>query len=120
MDESVGYDLIDPGLSLPGTSLTDDERVRCLSYIIGRMKALGFSLLVDRRIEVIPVRYVGAPYPCIGIVKLAAWTASERNDFNRLERFAQQIAGEMGIEGLKAASMGIDTTWESVCNRFIG
>ena len=58
MTEIDGYFVIDLGLSQPKYSLTVDAQIRCLSFLIAKVRA-DFDLPNGAQFVIIPVKYLG-------------------------------------------------------------
>ena|ERR1051326_2958415 len=114
-----GYQLVDPGLALPEANLTDDAQVRCLSYLIKQMDKIA---MVPPGIlfEIIPVEYLGGPYPCIGMYTEKTEAGDENltrlslNIENQISSYVKQI----GLERLLELSSGEAITWQEVLRSF--
>jgi len=111
-DEKRGYQIIDPGLNLP---LSYDTQGRCLSYL---MRRIGEITPVPQGVlfELIPVQYLGDPYPAIGLYT-ETFVDTDANlcrlSFaigEELERFIEQT----GLEHLIERSSAEDVRWSDV------
>lgn len=109
------YIIIDPGLALPYLHLNYDVQVKCLLYIIDNiipsLDAPNFF-----RYEVIPVEYLGGPYPAIGM-----YTERDYNNWEEANTLAEDMSDKInriitniGIDNLHALSKDYTTRWSDI------
>jgi hypothetical protein len=110
-----GYHVVDPGLALPRVALSPDEQVRCLAYLMSRMREI-VSVPEGVLYELIPDEYFGGPYPAIGLYTDTFIDTSENLSFlslvigEQIEAFIKQI----GVDHLLELSAGETVCWQDV------
>jgi hypothetical protein len=112
-----GYQLVDPGLGLPEIGLDYDTQVRCLAYLLRDVRKLA-QVPTGVQFELIPVQYLGDPYPCIGLFTTTYMDSDdELCDFSL--RLSDQLAAYivvLGVSRLVELSAGEAVCWEAVIN----
>ena len=110
-----GYQVVDPGLASAELGLDPDTQVRILSTLIRRARE-SHPIPHEIQAEVIPVQYLGRPYPGIGLytepgvatddelADLALWLAAHLETFVR----------EQGVERILDLSSAEPLRWQDV------
>jgi hypothetical protein len=115
MNETRGYQLIEPNLGLPELALDPDAQVRCLSYLKQQIPDL-IPVPAGVLFELIPAQYLGGPYPAIGLYTAAGvHTASEMAclAFQIMDLLEDQIQ-QLGHRRLLELSQNEAICWQDV------
>ena len=93
--------------------------MQCLSYLLKRLDSL-VSVPSGVMFEIIPVEYLGGPYPCIGM-----YAETNRDGGADLTCFAFDIEGQLeafiqkiGIDQLLESSFEETLRWQEILRRF--
>jgi len=76
-----GYVIVDPGLAQPQYGLTDEAQARVLSYLMHHLEGIA-TLPEGVKFAIIPVQYLGKPYPAIGLYTETATGGEELTQFS--------------------------------------
>lgn len=112
-----GYQIIAPHLGL--SSLTPDTQVRCLSYLIVHMDEI-IDIPPGLALRIIPVTYMGGPYPSIGIYSEydTDLTTQISDIVTSYERLVENYVHKISLERLMELSADETITWREILDQF--
>ena len=103
---------------MPKLALSEDEEVRCLSYLMRRIKQI-MPIPEGACFELIKAQYTGGPFPCIGLYTLT-FVDTNKNLCDLAITVGKRLGHlvkEMSVERLLLLSAEEDTCWQDVLDR---
>jgi len=110
-----GYVIVDPGLAQPQYRLTDEAQARVLSYLMHHLEGIA-TLPEGVKFAIIPVQYLGKPYPAIGLYTETATSREEElTQFSfALEEEIEDYIEKTGAAHLSKLASGEPSYWNKV------
>lgn len=113
-----GYTLVCPNIALPSYGLSDEQQVRCLSYLGKYLLEFG-AMPSSATVEVIAAQYYGGPWPAIGVhLEDPSQIPYLPSPFLLESRLNSYIA-EIGIDQLLQLSAHETLTWQDVLHEHL-